>query len=651
MMTISPKAGCKGLPFKLRCCAFAGLCAVLGMSAPGFAAGAPVAAAAPAVAQASVNYLQTVRWDAEYDVVVIGYGFAGGAAAIAAADAGARVLLLEKAPEGHEGGNSRYAAQQAIWIDDTKASDEEILEYFRAMRGKSTNPSDEVYKAYIKEAKAQVEYLKKLGAKDPATSYYAEYPEFPGAKAIGLTLVKKPGGDGRLYALIQENVRSRQAEGKIDVWFDAPGKKLLQDTTTGIVHGVLAEVEGAPRNIRAKNGVVLATGGFENNIEMFRNFAGQQVAYSKGARYNTGDGILMAMDVKANMVNLSTINGPDPNVLNPETGISFGYMLAGPKDSSWGGPAFSRHDVIMVGADGKRFWNETEKTKHGRVKFHGDYRMLQMPDPAFMIFDEDARLASRVYGSWSEGTVEEIRKGLVKKADTIEELAAILKIDPAGLKAQIDAYNAACAAGSDEQFGRDKKFLKALDKGPFYGVEVVPTYTNTQGGPQHDEIGAVLDRDGKRIPHLYSAGELGSIFSWKYNGTGNIGESLIFGRISGAQAALRKTDVSSESVLKGEGWKPAVSKAKAQAPKAEADERIGRGRGMGGDVVIGVKTDKAGKITAVRVIESRETPGIGTKALEVLPDEAVKNNGKVDAVSGATVTTEAFRAALEDALK
>ena len=361
-------------------------------------------------------YLQTIRWDAEFDVVVAGYGFAGGSAAIAAADAGAKVLLLEKAPKGQEGGNSRYAAQQAMWIDDTKASDEEILRYFQLMRGKSTNPSDEVYKAFIAEAKKQVDYLKFLGAENPHKGYYAEYPEYPGAAAIGLTIVKAPGGDGRLYGLIQENVAKRA--DNIEVWYEAPAVKLLQDRDTGIVHGVVATVDGKTVNIRAKNGVVLATGGYENNPDMFRNFANTPVAYAKGARFNTGDGIVMAMDVDARMVNLANNNGPDPNVLNPATGISFGYMTAGPKDSSWGGPAFTRYNVIMVGADGKRFWNETEKTKHGRIHYHNDYRHLQMPDPAYMIFDDEARTASRVYGSWSEGSVKEIESGLVKKADT-----------------------------------------------------------------------------------------------------------------------------------------------------------------------------------------------------------------------------------------
>lgn len=611
-----------------------------------FVSAEPVSAAAPETAVVQkAPYLQTVRWDAEYDVVIAGYGFAGGAAAIAAADAGARVLLLEKAPLGQEGGNSRYAAQQALWIDDTKASEADILRYFQTLRGKNTNPSDEVYKTFIAEAKKQVDYLKFLGAKDPVKSYYAEYPEYPGAAAIGLTIVKAPGGDGRLYGLIQANVKKRA--DKIDVWFEAPATKLLQDRDTGIVHGVVAKVNGKTVNIRAKNGVVLATGGYENNPDMFRNFANTPVAYAKGARFNTGDGILMAMDVDARLVNMANNNGPDPNVLNPETGISFGYMTAGSKDSAWGGPAFTRHNVIMVGADGKRFWNETEKTKHGRIKFHNDYRHLQMPDPAFMIFDDEARTTSRVYGAWSEGAVKEIESGLVKKADTIEELAKLVGIDPDGLRAQIDRYNAFCKAGVDQEFGRSAKLLKPLLKAPFYAVEVVPTYTNTQGGPERDETAAILSRSGERIPHLYGAGELGSIFSHKYNGTGNIGESLIFGRIAGASAAQVKTDVSQESVLTGPGFKPAAAKAEA---KSEAGEKVGRARGMGGDVVLGVRT-KDGKISAVRVIEANETPGIGTKALERLPEEAVRTNGKADTVSGATVTSDAFRAALEDALR
>lgn len=356
---------------------------------------------APAPVSVPVDFLSTIPWDAEYDVVVLGYGFAGGAASIAAADKGAKVLLSEKAPQGSEGGNSRYAAQHVIFVRPEK-TDADAMAYLKALRGPNTNPSDATLEAFVKGARQNIDYLKFLGAKDPAVEIRAEYPDAPGADSIGSCMVHKPGGDGALYALIQENVAKRG--NNIDVWYNAQGKKLIQDPKTGIIHGVIIDVNGTPKYVRAKNGVILATGGYENNPNMFRNFAAKDHAYSKGARFNTGDGIVMADDVQANIVNMANNNGPDPNVINPDNGISYGYMVAGSKDSAWSGPAFTRHNVIMVGKDGKRFWNEAQKTRHGRVPFHGDYVHLMMPDPAYMVFDENARLASKIYGSWSEGS-------------------------------------------------------------------------------------------------------------------------------------------------------------------------------------------------------------------------------------------------------
>lgn len=602
------------------------------------------AAAAPSTAAQSAEFLKTVQWDAEYDVVVLGYGFAGAATAITAADQGAKVLLSEKAPKGQEGGNSRYAHQHAMYVDKS-FTDEQALKYLQLMRGKNTNPTDATLLAYIRLAKEQIEYLKFLGAENPEYYQTCEYPEFEGCKAFGLAAVKLPGADGRLYALMQQNVEKRA--DKIDVWFNAPGTKLIQDPATGIIHGVVITVDGVAKNVRAKNGVVLATGGYENNPDMFRNWANTEVAYAKGAHFNTGDGITMAMDVQAEIVNMANNNGPDPNVINPATGNAFGYMIAGSKDYDASGPAFTRHDVIMVGADGRRFWNETLKTNHGRIKFHNDYVHLRMPDPSFMIFDEDARRASKLYGGWSEGNLKEIESGLVKKADTIEELAKIIGADPKGLAEQVAEYNEFCRTGVDKQFGRGKDLLKPLDHAPYYAVPVAPTYTNTLGGPLHDEIGAIIGRDGKRIPHLFSAGELGSIWSWKYNGNGNIGESLIFGRISGKSASAVKTDVSQDSVM---GGRTAFNQVqKSVKAEAAAGEKLGESRGIGGKIVIAVKKD-GDRITSIRVVEQNETPGIGAKALETLPAQAMKANGPVDAVTGATVTTRAFNEALKQAL-
>lgn len=234
---------------------------------------------------------------------------------------------------GSEGGNSRYAAQHVIFVRPSH-TDADAMKYLKALRGNNTNPTDATLEAFVKGARENINYMKFLGAKDPKVEIRAEYPDAPDADSIGSAMVHSPGGGGTLYALIQENVNKRK--GNIDVWCNAPGKKLIQDPQTGIIHGVIIEVNGTPKYVRAKNGVILATGGYEDSPDMFRNFAIMQHAYSKGACFNTGDGIVMADDVQANIVNMGNNNGPD-------------------------------HNVIMVGQEGKRFWNEAQKTRHGRV--------------------------------------------------------------------------------------------------------------------------------------------------------------------------------------------------------------------------------------------------------------------------------------------
>lgn len=156
-----------------------------------------------------------------------------------------------------------------------------------------------------------------------------------------------------------------------------------------------------------------------------------------------------------------------------------------------------------------------------------------------------------------------------------------------------------------------------------------------------------MSRNGGTIPHLYGAGELGSILSHKYSGSGNISESLVFGRLAGANAAVVKSDVSQESVLGGKpGFRPDET---APLYQLQPGEKLGIGRGMGGVIAIAVKTD-GGKIVSIRVLNQHETPGIGGKAIATLPNEAVANNGKIDNVSGASVTSNGFRTALADAL-
>jgi predicted oxidoreductase len=109
-------------------------------------------------------------------------------------------------------------------------------------------------------------------------------------------------------------------------------------------------------------------------------------------------------------------------------------------------------------------------------------------------------------------------------------------LDPATLTDTVNRWNRNCDARRDPDFGRALMMAPIVDK-PFYAVELSPSMLNTQGGPRRNEKAQVVRPDGTPIARLYSAGELGSIYSYLYQGTGNIGECLAFGRVSGRNAA------------------------------------------------------------------------------------------------------------------
>ena len=168
----------------------------------------------------------------------------------------------------------------------------------------------------------------------------------------------------------------------------------------------------------------------------------------------------------------------------------------------------------------------------------------------FMIFDHAMFAAGPLYDAhpshgwtqivekydWSADNSRELAKGWVKKADSLAALAAAIGLDPAVLAETVGRWNRACDAGRDPEFGR-KLMMAPLGDGPFYAIELAPSMLNTQGGPRRNERAQIVRPDGSPIPRLYSAGELGSIYSYLYQGTGNIGECLAFGRVSGRNAA------------------------------------------------------------------------------------------------------------------
>jgi succinate dehydrogenase/fumarate reductase flavoprotein subunit len=206
--------------------------------------------------------------------------------------------------------------------------------------------------------------------------------------------------------------------------------------------------------------------------------------------------------------------------------------------------------MIVVGPDARRFADEKYKTRHGKVLVNGRWLPLSTPCPMYLICDHTLFSAGPLYDKhpshgwtqiierydWSEDNSAELAKGWIKTADSLASLAALMGLDPATLEATVSRWNRFCDAKHDADFGRSLMLAPIVEK-PFYAVELLPSMLNTQGGPRRNEKGQIVRPDGTPIPRLYSAGELGSIYSYLYQGTGNIGECLAFGRVSGRNAA------------------------------------------------------------------------------------------------------------------
>jgi succinate dehydrogenase/fumarate reductase flavoprotein subunit len=199
---------------------------------------------------------------------------------------------------------------------------------------------------------------------------------------------------------------------------------------------------------------------------------------------------------------------------------------------------------------GKRFMDETGTDVHAMwaPTSYIDMRTLQRPRiPAYAIFDEDTRMrgaigrtdrgkVSDVY-QWSADNSAEIRKGWISAADDIGELAPQIGLRPEHLQTTIAQYNLMCVSGYDPKIGRSPNTLVPIATPPFYAIAIWPCLYNTQGGPKRNSSAQVLDTWGKPIKHLYSAGELGSLWYRNYPGGGNVSEALAFGRIAGKNAA------------------------------------------------------------------------------------------------------------------
>ena len=482
------------------------------------------------------EYTVPSNWDTEAEIVIVGFGGAGAAASITASDLGAKVIILEKAPQGRHGGNTKVAAQGYLNPDSIEGA----VAYLTAMCGYYKVPEDMV-QVWAEEVSKNNEWVLSIGG-DPQEHQFQvgiEYPELPGSESTH----KFHHGDILGYSETWKFFDKAVQERPIEILYETPGKELIQNDITKEIIGVKAIRDGKPYYVKATKGVILTCGGFENNQEMIRNYLpGIPYCYTNGSPYNEGDGITMAVTVGAELWHMNNFAGPSFALKVDEYETTFSMQALHFSKETPGG-------MIVIGSNGGRFWDEKYKTHHGKVKNNGVWAPLTAPCPLYMIFDHTLLTSGPLYDKtpshgwnqmvdqydWSDSNEAELAKGWIKKADTIEDLADQINHDPAVLQDTINKWNYSCELGEDIEYER-KLMLNPLVTAPFYAVELSPTMLNTQGGPRRNTNAQIIRPDGSPIPRLYSAGELGSIYSYLYQGTGNIGECFAFGRIAARNA-------------------------------------------------------------------------------------------------------------------
>ena len=542
-----------------------------------------------------------------YDVVVLGTGAAGLTAAVAASDGGARVGLYEKADL--VGGTSAWSGGM-VWVPMNRHmaelgipdSREDVLAYLMSMSHGLVR--DDLVAAFVDEGPRVLDHLEaRTPARFQVVRDFPDYhPEHPGAARGGGRSLETPlfpfadlgawqhrvtvgpqlsgnvlmsetslgrGAPGGVPAeeLQRRRVRDERGAGQglvgallracldrgVEPVTGARAVRLLVED--GAVVGVVLETGDGTREVRARGGVVLATGGFEGDRDLVAAFLRGPMDRTAAVPTNTGDGLRMAMRVG---VQLGTMREawwvPIIDVPMPD-GTTAGWQVNGER---------SRPHSIMVNRKGVRFTDEAAGYNALGAAFHVldvtefDY----VNSPAWLVVDDEYLSRYGLAGHRSRAGAA--TPGWLVEAPTVAALAERTGVPADALEATVDRWNAGAVHGRDPDFRRGESLhdrwwgdsaygdgpestVGPLDTPPYYAVRVHSGCLGTRGGPRTDRAGRVLDVDGDPLPGLYAAGNvMASALGMTYGGAGGtLGPAMVFGFLAGCDAAARAQEVSS----------------------------------------------------------------------------------------------------------
>ncbi len=485
-----------------------------------------------------------------WDIIVVGGGNAALCAALAAKEHGANVLVLERAPEQRRGGNSAFTGGgfrmvhhgvediRKIVPDLTEAeiartdfgqyTAEDYLDDLGRVTQYYIDP--DLAEIIVRNSTDTVHWLRERGIRFVPNYGRQAFNVGGRFKFFGGVVIYANGG-GR--GLVEQLFKATEKHG-IPVRYRAQAYELVRGSNG--VEGVRVRSNGADEVIRAK-AVVLACGGFEANREWRARYLGPgwDMAKVRGTRYNTGDGIRMALDVGGQ--SYGQWSGCH-SVAWERYAPDFGELEA-PHSSYRHSYPFS----IMVNADGKRFLDEGADFRNYTYAKYGRIVLQQPGSFAWQVFDAQVRHLLR----------EEYKlRGATKvQANTLEELVDRMQdVHPANFLETVREYNA--AVRRDVPFDPNIKdgrgtvglaipksnWANTLEVPPFEAYSVGCGITFTFGGLKIDTSTRVLDIEDAPIPGLYAAGELvGGLYYFNYPGSTGLMAGAVFGQIAGQEAA------------------------------------------------------------------------------------------------------------------
>ncbi|MDO5742151.1 flavocytochrome c [Vagococcus lutrae] len=450
-----------------------------------------------------------------FDVVVVGSGGAGFSAAIEAKEAGKSVVLIEKMPA--VGGNTLISGAEMNvpnnWVQEKLGIKGDSPE---KMAEDTIKGGDELGDPHMIQVMTENALDAATWLKDDIKVEFLDDQLFQfGGHSYKRALIPK----GHTGQEVITKFRAKADKLEIPIKLNTTAKELIQENNR--ITGVKAEnKEGQMITYKAKNGVVLTTGGFGSNVEMRKKYNEKmdESYMSTVTEGSTGDGIIMAEAVGADLTNMENIQTYP--ICNPKTGVI--SLLA---DTRFDG-------AILVNQEGKRFVEELERRdviSNAILEQTGGY--------TYQLWNDDINKISGTMKVHEAEYEELLKQKMIVKADTLEEAAAFFDIDIQNLKETVKKVNQYAKDGKDEEFNHRGE-LVSLAKGPYYIEKAAPSVHHTMGGLVINDKTEVLNKDGQPIPGLYAAGELTGVIHGSNRLGGNaITDIIVFGRIAGQEVS------------------------------------------------------------------------------------------------------------------